>query len=190
MFHNRSLPGRTINYNYLSIFMWNRLRKCWVFPKKWTQSENKGFITKIQLEIQNKARSIIINIKWMKAWLFLHLKKIKASVTSWEFTVCNLIYYIVYSIIQHSMCAIRFSLSVSLSAVNKISPYRKVWWSSGQTPGEVPGPDGKPEGQESRLCLSTSFWGLPAEVTDLLLKWFTALETVHPVYSLSSLPSL
>ena len=73
------------------------------------------------------------------------------------------------------MWAKTFHVSVSLSAVNEISSCRKVWWSSGQTSGEVPGPDGKPEGQESWLCLSTSFWSLPAKVTDLLQKLLTAL---------------
>lgn len=56
---------------------------------------------------------------------------------------------------------------------NKLSPCRHIWWSSGQTPGEVPGPHGKPEGPESRLRLQTTLWSLPAEVAPPVSSSFT-----------------
>lgn len=64
---------------------------------------------------------------------------------------------------------------------------REVWWSPDQTPGEVLGPDGEPEGQESWLCLSPSLWSLPAEVTDLLSGRLTDPEIAHSIYSLINL---
>lgn len=46
-----------------------------------------------------------------------------------------------------------------------------LWRGADPSPGQVPGPDGEPESEESRVRLQAALWGLPAEV---MPKNFTA----------------